>query len=96
VEAVAQNLRRWPTEGLGRVPYWIYSDPDVYDREQERIFSGPYWNYVALEAEIPKPGDFVRSHLGERPVVVVRDQSGGVSVMLNRCAHRGVEFCRTN
>jgi salicylate 5-hydroxylase large subunit len=96
VEAVAQNLRRWPTEGLGRVPYWIYSDPDVYDREQERIFSGPYWNYVALEAEIPKAGDFVRSHLGERPVVVVRDKSGGVSVMLNRCAHRGVEFCRTN
>jgi salicylate 5-hydroxylase large subunit len=96
VEAVAQNLRRWPSEGLGRVPYWIYSDPDVYDREQERIFSGPYWNYVALEAEIPKPGDFVRSHLGERPVVVVRDKSGGVSVMLNRCAHRGVEFCRTN
>ena len=56
MEAVAQNLRRWPTEGLGRVPYWIYSDPEVYGREQERIFSGPYWNYVALEAEIPEPG----------------------------------------
>ena len=90
------NSYRWPAEGLGRVPYWVYSDPEVYAREQMRIFSGPYWNYVALEAEIPNPGDFVRSHVGERSVVVVRDKSGTVNVMLNRCAHRGVQFCRAN
>ena len=82
--------------GLGRVPYWVYTDPEVYALEQTRIFSGPYWNYVALEAEIPKAGDFVRSHVGERPVVVVRDKTGGINVMLNRCAHRGVQFCRAN
>ena len=78
------------------MPYWVYSDPDVYAQEQTRIFSGPYWNYVALEAEIPNPGDFVRSHVGERPVIVVRDKVGAIGVMLNRCAHRGVEFCRSN
>ena len=53
-----KNSYQWPPEGLGRVPYWVYSDPEVYALEQTRIFSGPYWNYVALEAEIPKPGDF--------------------------------------
>jgi salicylate 5-hydroxylase large subunit len=91
-----RNSHRWPPEGLGRIPYWVYTDPEVYALEQTRIFSGPYWNYVALEAEIPKPGDFVRSHVGERPVVVVREKSGAVNVMLNRCAHRGVQFCRVN
>src|SRR5262249_45780647 len=47
-----------------------------------------------LEAEIPNAGDFVRSHVGDKPVVVVRGTDGGVTVLLNRCAHRGVEFCQ--
>ncbi len=86
--------RAWPEEGLSRIPYWVYSDPEVYALEQTRIFSGAYWDYVALEAEIPKPGDFVRSHRRRSPVVVVRDRLGDINVMLNRCAHRGVQFCR--
>ena len=87
--------RAWPEEGLSRIPYWVYTDPDIYRAEQQRIFCGPSWAYVALEAEIPAPGDFVRSFVGEKPVVVVRDETGGVNVLLNRCAHRGVEFCQT-
>ncbi|HYC14897.1 MAG TPA: aromatic ring-hydroxylating dioxygenase subunit alpha [Stellaceae bacterium] len=86
--------RRWPEGGLARVPYWIYTDPEIYRSEQERIFCGRSWAYVALEAELPKPGDFIRTYVGEKPVVVVRDLEGGVNVLLNRCAHRGVEFCQ--
>ena len=56
--------RTWPAEGAARVPFWVYGDQEVYDREQERIFSGPNWSYVALEAEIPKPYDFVRADIG--------------------------------
>jgi salicylate 5-hydroxylase large subunit len=96
LQTVEHQPRRWPSEGVARVPYWIYKDPGIYAQEQARIFSGPYWNYVALEAEIPNAGDFVRSHVGERPVIVVRDKTGGINVLLNRCAHRGVQFCRTN
>src|SRR3979490_1855106 len=84
----------WPQEGLSRIPYWIYSDPEIYVREQERIFCGPNWNYVALEAELPRPGDFKRTFIGEKPVVVVRDQEGSINVVENRCAHRGVQFCQ--
>ena len=88
--------RRWPSEGLTRVPYSVSCDREVYARELERIFGGPFWNYVALEAEVPAAGDFVRSHVGEHSVVVVRDKDGAVNVLLNRCAHRGVEFCRAS
>ncbi len=84
----------WPQEGLARVPYWVYTDPDVYAREQARIFCGPSWSYVALEAEIPEPGDFKRTFIGEKPVVVVRGKDGAVNVVENRCAHRGVQFCQ--
>ena len=32
--------------------------------------------------------------MGPLPVVVTRDMDGKVNVFENRCAHRGVEFCR--
>jgi len=85
--------RNWPA-GYHRVPFWLYSDPAVYEREQQRIFSGPNWCYAALSAEIPQPGDFKRSVVGDKPVVVTRDKEGGINVVVNRCAHRGVQFCR--
>ena len=28
-----------------RVPNWVYTDPDIFAREQELIFSGPSWLY---------------------------------------------------
>ena len=88
--------RTWPKDGTCRVPFWVYSDPAIYQREQERIFGGPSWCYVGLSAEIPNPGDFKRTFIGDQPVVVVRDKDGGINVVLNRCAHRGVQFCRND
>jgi salicylate 5-hydroxylase large subunit len=90
----AVPLRRWPLEGLARVPYWAYSDPAIYRAEQERVFCGRSWSYVALEAEIPKPGDYKRTFIGEKPVVAVRDREGAIHCVENRCAHRGVQFCQ--
>ncbi len=87
-------VRRWPDEGASRVPYWVYADPDVYRLEQERIFRGPSWSYVALSCEIPETGDFLRTSVGETPVVVVRDKGGDIRVVVNRCAHRGAQICR--
>src|SRR6266704_4727499 len=58
------------------------------------IFCGPSWSYVALEAEVPRSGDFKRTFIGEKPVVVVRDRDGSINVVENRCAHRGVQFCQ--
>jgi salicylate 5-hydroxylase large subunit len=84
----------WPGQGISRVPFWAYSDPGIYAREQERVFGGRSWNYVALEAEIPAPGDYKRTFIGDKPVVVVRDAEGGINVVENRCAHRGVQFCQ--
>ena len=94
----ADNIseRRWPEAGIHHVPYWIYTDPGIYQREMERIFCGKSWNYVALGAEVPNPGDYKRSWVGDRPVVVTRDQGGEINVVVNRCAHRGVQFCKQN
>ena len=85
--------RAWPDGGTSRVPNWVYTDPDIFAREQERIFGAGNWLYVCLEAEIPKPGDFKRSQLGTREVVAVRGTDGGINVLVNRCAHRSMQFC---
>jgi anthranilate 1,2-dioxygenase large subunit len=91
--ALAQNYV-WPDNDLSLIPDWVYTDQFIYEREIERIFHGRTWNYVALEAEVEKPGDFIRSHVGPTPVVVARAEDGSINVFENRCAHRASEFCR--
>jgi phenylpropionate dioxygenase-like ring-hydroxylating dioxygenase large terminal subunit len=85
--------RDWPAEGATRVPYWVYQDEDVYRQEQERIWRGKTWNYLCLEAEVPEPGSFITTFVGEMPVVVARDAKGAVHAFENRCAHRGALIC---
>ena len=86
----------WSTDGVGRIPYGIYTSAEVYERELERLFYRGHWCYVGLEAEIPEPGNFKRSWVGERSVIVVRNHDRTIHVLENRCAHRGVQFCQTN
>ena len=84
----------WPVDDGTRVPFEIYTRQDVYDREQERIFRGPLWHYVALEAEIPATGDFKTSFVGDTQVVASRGTDGAPHVFVNRCAHRGATVQR--
>lgn len=79
----------WPREDYTRIPFRFYHDADLYREEMERIFRGPTWSYLCLEAEIPARGDFRTTQVGETPVVVTRRDDGGVAAFVNRCAHRG-------
>lgn len=90
------NARVWPKEGWSRVPFWVYTDPGLYQRELDLFFYGRSWNYVALECEIPEKGSFKRSWIGERQVVVVRGENDEVHILENRCAHRGARLCWKN
>jgi anthranilate 1,2-dioxygenase large subunit len=85
---------RFPRADGSRIPYEIYSSLDVYQLEQERIFRGPIWSFVAMEAEIPHSYDFKSTFVGDTPVVVTRDGEGLLSAWVNRCAHRGAIVCR--
>lgn len=88
--------RHWPEEGWTRVPYWVYSDPEIYQRELDTFFYGPSWNYVALDCEVPEQGCYKRSWIGERQVIVVRGENDQIFVWENRCAHRGARVCWKN
>ena len=72
----------------GRVHRQIYTDPAIFELEMERIF-GVAWIYVGHESQVKKPGDYFRSFIGRKPVVLVRDAEGTIRVIHNQCAHRG-------
>jgi salicylate 5-hydroxylase large subunit len=89
----------WGDAPTSRAPGWVYTDAQVYQREMEQLFYQGHWCYVGLECEIPKAGDYKRTQIGERSVVMVRErgrpgQPDQIHVVENRCAHRGVAFVR--
>ena len=49
LHAITANIER------GLIPAYVYSDPEVFELERERIF-GRAWVFVAHESEIPEPG----------------------------------------
>ena len=92
-EAPRGGTYRWPQGELTRVPYWAFRDPEIYAREQTSIFRGRTWHYLGLGCEIPTPGDFRVSQVGDVPVILSRKPDGEVSALVNRCAHRGSLVC---
>ena len=71
----------WPAEGTARVPYRMFCDPEIYRAELSRIFLGPTWQYLALAGELPQPGDYLTTLLGETPVIVTRGHDGEIHAM---------------
>jgi phenylpropionate dioxygenase-like ring-hydroxylating dioxygenase large terminal subunit len=55
--------------------------------------SAPSWQFLTLAGELPKPGDYLTTFLGETPIIVTRGHDGEIRAMLNRCTHRGNLVC---
>ena len=83
----------WKPDDFSEIPYEVYSDDEIYAREQAQVFRGATWNFLGLEYELPNSGDFKTTLVGEVPVIVVRDGAGNINAMVNRCAHRGNLVC---
>jgi phenylpropionate dioxygenase-like ring-hydroxylating dioxygenase large terminal subunit len=80
-----------PTTGV--LDRRVLSDEALYQLELERIFARS-WNFMCHDSQIPEPGDYFINYIGEDQVIVVRDEDGGVNVLLNTCRHRGNALCR--
>jgi salicylate 5-hydroxylase large subunit len=77
----------WEGDGTHRIPFLAYTSDELHKRELERFFYKGHWCYVGLEAEVPNPGDFKRTVIGERSVILARDAKGALNVVENVCAH---------
>ena len=75
----------------GRVHRRVYTDPEVFELEMERIY-GRAWLFVGHASQAPKPGDYITTELARQPVIMIRHSDGSIKVLFNRCAHRGVKL----
>ncbi len=71
----------------------IYTDPALFDLEMERVF-GAGWVYLGHVSELPQPGSYKSTWIGKEPVILVRNASGDLRVLRNRCRHRGATVCQ--
>jgi phenylpropionate dioxygenase-like ring-hydroxylating dioxygenase large terminal subunit len=77
----------------GTISRDIFVSPEFYRAELEKLFSRA-WLFIGHESQIPNPGDFFASRMGEESVILCRDARGAVHVLLNSCRHRGMKVCR--
>ncbi len=65
----------------GMIDRRIFSEQDIYELELERIFARA-WNFITHDSQIPNPGDFFQTVIGEDRVICVRDNDGMPQVLV--------------
>ncbi|MEO7397157.1 MAG: aromatic ring-hydroxylating dioxygenase subunit alpha, partial [Ilumatobacteraceae bacterium] len=84
-----------PMSDVRRVPSWIYTDPDVFQEEKQRIFATT-WNLLGHESELREPGDFTVRYIADDSILIVRGEDGNLRGFHNVCRHRGMQVCRAD
>jgi choline monooxygenase len=70
----------------------VYTSPEIYAEAREKIFANS-WQFVGDTDRVPEPGcvwpfTLLDQYLSE-PLLLSRNQSGGLHCMSNVCTHRG-------
>jgi Rieske 2Fe-2S family protein len=74
------------------LPGRYYTDPAIFEREQETIFE-TMWFCAVRGADVGSPGDFRTVRVGRESVLVTRSADGAARAFLNICRHRGAVLC---
>ena len=69
----------------------FYTDATIFARDLDIIF-GRHWIYVAVEPDVPEPGDCITVDIGGNSVLIVRDDDMRVKAFHNVCRHRGARL----
>jgi len=69
------------------LPFDWFCDPEIFRLEQRRIFADS-WVYAGVLDWVAEPGQFLTAQAGLVPIVVTRDESGGLNGFVNICRHR--------
>ena len=89
-----RSLRSVVDVERGLVGREVYVNEAIYQQELEQIFARA-WLFIGHESQVPNPGDFIVSRMGEEEVILVRDRRDKqLHIFLNSCRHKGMKVCR--
>lgn len=69
----------------------FYTDQEFFDLDMAAVFSR-HWIFVAVDADVPEPGDYVTVEIGPYSVIVLRDDDERLRAFHNVCRHRGARL----
>jgi phenylpropionate dioxygenase-like ring-hydroxylating dioxygenase large terminal subunit len=69
----------------------VYLSQELFDLEMERLWRNT-WVYVGHDSQVPNAGDYYSTEIARQPLIMLRDESGNVRVLMNRCAHKGARL----
>jgi phenylpropionate dioxygenase-like ring-hydroxylating dioxygenase large terminal subunit len=78
----------------GTISREVYVNEDIYQQELEQIYQR-CWLFIGHESQVPNPGDFLVTRMGEEEVIMVRGRKDKkIRAFLNSCRHKGMKVCR--
>jgi glycine betaine catabolism A len=77
---------------ISTLPGLSYTDPALFQREQEKIFEAR-WIAAVRSADLDAPGTFRTVDVGRENVILVRGRDRQLRAFLNVCRHRGARVC---
>lgn len=92
-EKVATAVVDDPETGAFRCRRDVFTDAQLFELEMKYIFESN-WVYLAHESQVENKHDFITGHIGRTPVILTRSKDGGLTCVVNACAHRGAQLCR--
>ena len=82
---------RAPTESSATLPPRAYSDMDIFELEQHRLFRR-LWVGIGRADRWSKAGDYSELDVAGVPVIILRDSTGELRAFANSCRHRGAKL----
>ena len=91
----AEEMRgvSWPSNGFSEVPFRLYTDPEQYRLEQERIFKGPAWSFLCLDEPRSRSPAIMSPRRSARPRSSSPATMRAHQRLPQQCAHRGNLLC---
>ncbi len=86
---------RQPMRKSSGLPPEAYTGTDFYELEKDKVFSRA-WVCVGIAADVASSGKLLVRDVGDRSVIITRDNDGVLRGFFNSCRHRGTELAEAD